>query len=480
MTDSDAPASPARRDLLRTAIAGAAALSACSWTASDTATPTVTDISQLDATPVRAIARPASTDAVRAALAMHPGAVSIGGAHCSMGGQTAAPGSMHLDMRAANRVLWVDPVAKRARVQAGTSWRDLQGRIDPFDLSVAVMQSYSNFSVGGSLSVNCHGRYVGKGPLVNTVRAVQLVTADGAVRELSRDHDRELFRAVAGGYGGLGVVTEVELDLADNTRIARGIAQVALADYPEFFRDTVLANPATVLHNADLAPPDFAQPVCVTWSTTSAPLTEPRRLVPRHADYARDQDAIWAITELPGGSRLRGSFASEMYAPMVTWRNHEASLDIASLEPRTRVFSTYLLQEYFIPARHFLAFASTLAAVLRRFDVNALNVSIRHSPADTESLMAWARDEVFSFVLYYKERNSVHADAEAGRWTRLLVDAALAAQGRYYLPYRLHATPEQFLRAYPEARAFARLKREVDPANRFRNRLWDRYLPHVA
>lgn len=40
--------------------------------------------------------------------------------------------------------------------------------------------------------------------------------------------------------------------------------------------------------------------------------------------------------------------------PAVVWRNFEASLDVAELEPRTRRISTYALQEYFIPRRHFL------------------------------------------------------------------------------------------------------------------------------
>jgi FAD/FMN-containing dehydrogenase len=61
-------------------------------------------------------------------------------------------------------------------------------------------------------------------------------------------------------------------------------------------------------------------------------------------------------------------------------------------------------------------------------------------------------------------------------WTRELVEAALANGGRYYLPYRLNATNEQFERAYPEARAFATLKARIDPGNRLRNLLWDKYL----
>lgn len=44
--------------------------------------------------------------------------------------------------------------------------------------------------------------------------------------------------------------------------------------------------------------------------------------------------------------------------------------------------------------------------------------------------------------------------------TRELIDAALEHEGRYYLPYRLHATPEQFHRAYPQAREFFDLKRK--------------------
>ncbi len=139
--------------------------------------------------------------------------------------------------------------------------------------------------------------------------------------------------------------------------------------------------------------------------------------------------------------------------------------------------STYLLQEYFIPVRSFAIFARRMAAILRRHEVNALNVSIRHSPADTVSLLKWAPQEVFSFVLYHKQRAWSGADRQAGTWTRQLVDTALALGGRYYLPYRLHATPEQFHRAYPEAAAFAALKRQVDPQRRFRNRLWDKYLP---
>jgi FAD/FMN-containing dehydrogenase len=135
-----------------------------------------------------------------------------------------------------------------------------------------------------------------------------------------------------------------------------------------------------------------------------------------------------------------------------------------------------LLQEYFVPVGAFAAFARQMRRILVASQANVLNVSIRHSPADARSLLRWAPTDVFSFVVYHKQRSWAGADAEAGRWTRRLVDAALAHGGRYYLPYRLHATPTQFRRAYPEHIALARIKDAIDPQNRFRNRLWDKYL----
>lgn len=423
---------------------------------------------------VAAERRPRSTQEVSAAVSEWPNAVSVGGGRFSMGGQIAYPESLHLDMRQMNGVLSLDPERRRVRVQAGISWRDLQDLLDPHDLSVSIMQSFSNFTVGGSVSVNCHGRYVGRGPIVNSVRSLQLVGADGSVLEL--EPSSEVFRGVFGGYGGLGVVTEVELDLEPNSRMQRVVEDVDLATYPARFLE-LAQDHRVVLHNADLRPPDFDAPRMISWLSTNRPVTVQGRLIPRDANYARNQVAIWAVSELPGGVRLRKNVEERLLnQEMVVWRNYEASLDTDSLEPTTRLFSTYLLQEYFVPVGNFLGFARSMAGILKRHDVNALNVSIRHSPADERSLMSWAPTAVFSFVLYYKQRTTGRARRHAEAWTRELIDAALKHGGRYYLPYRLHATPSQFARAYPEYAAFRRLKKRLDPHGKFRNMLWGKYL----
>eukprot|EP01041_Mallomonas_annulata_P032006 gene32006-54418_t len=90
--------------------------------------------------------------------------------------------------------------------------------------------------------------------------------------------------------------------------------------------------------------------------------------------------------------------------------------------------------------------------------------------------MAWAREEVFSWVLYFKQGTSAEAQEAVGLWTRALIDLALQHGGTYYLPYQRHATPAQFAAAYPQADQFRATKAVWDPAGRMRNMLWAQYL----
>jgi len=438
----------------------------------------VENVTRLYAVEVARIETPAGTDDIVRALRNWPGQVAVGGGRFSMGGQVAVRGGLHLDMRGMKRVIWLRASQHCVRVQAGITWRDLQDVLDPQELSVRTMQSFANFTVGGAVSVNAHGRYVGHGPVAHSVRALQLVLADGSIVEADRQQHSELFSAALGGYGAVGVITEVELDLDDNARLERRIESVPLAGYPAYFARRVLADRASVMHNADLLPPRFDAPVAITWHLTDKPLTRRQRLVPRGQSYRLQRNGLWALTEVPLAAHIREP-ATDLVArtrPEVAWRNHEASLDVASLEPYTRRLSTYALDEFFVPPRHFESFVREMGHILRQHRVAAVNVSIRHSPADTLALLPWAREEVFSFVLFYKQGVDATAQRAVGIWTRELIDAALRHEGRYYLPYQLHATREQFERAYPEVALLRRLKASVDPQGRFSNSLWQKYL----
>jgi hypothetical protein len=132
---------------------------------------TINDVTQLNPIVVAEVIEPTTVEQIVAAVKGHEGPISVGGGRYSMGGQTATHGALQIDMRKFNRVLAFDSVGRTITVQPGIRWRQIQERIDPSNLSVKIMQTYSNFTVGGSLSVNVHGRYIGLGPLVLSVRS---------------------------------------------------------------------------------------------------------------------------------------------------------------------------------------------------------------------------------------------------------------------------------------------------------------------
>ena len=104
--------------------------------------------------------------------------ISISGTRCSMGGQISLKDSVHLDLSQFNQIINFNRTNKLIAIQAGISWRKVIEFIDQYDLSVMVMQSYADFTVGGSLSVNVHGRYIGHGSICKTVTEMKIVLGE--------------------------------------------------------------------------------------------------------------------------------------------------------------------------------------------------------------------------------------------------------------------------------------------------------------
>lgn len=446
-------------------------------TVPQTADNIVNDVTQLNSIEVAKKVRPTTIDELRKLIAETTGPISIGGGHFSMGGTTASPASVHIDLRGLNRVLCFNPEEKWIRVQAGIRWCDIQRFIDPHDLSVKIMQTYANFTVGGSLSVNSHGRYMGLGPVILSVRSIKLILADGSIQHASPTENAELFYGAIGGYGGLGVIAEVELDLADNRRVKCVTQKLPTVEYLEFFKKTIRSDKQAIFHNGDLYPPHYSAVLAQTWIETERPITQTNRLQALRSSFTLERYFFWAITETPTGTWRREYLYDPLlfFRPKVHWRNYEAGYDCAELEPASRLVGTYVLQEYFVPIARFNDFVPKIAEILQRHQVSAVNISIRHALADPGSLLAWAREEVFAFVLYYKQGTQDHDKNRVGIWTRELTEAVLSVGGSYYLPYQPHATPEQFHRAFPRAKEFFALKGKLDPQYRFRNTLWDKY-----
>lgn len=437
----------------------------------------VNDITQLNPIVVSNIETPDTIEKLQTIIREADKPVSIGGGRFSMGGQTASANSIHIDMRKLNRILDYSAEKKTIKVEAGTRWCDIQSYIDKYDLSIKIMQTYANFTVGGALSVNCHGRYIGLGPVILSIKSLEIITATGELVHTSPTIKPELFFACVGCYNAIAVVAVVELELDQNLAVKRVHEKMKRSSYLNFFSEKVRDNADVVFHNGDLYPPQFNNIRGVSWIKTKSKPTVKTRLMPLAAAYPIERYFIGAFSKNSFGKWRREFIIDPIlyFFKKIHWRNYEAGYDVLELEPESRKDSTYVLQEYFVPVRRFDEFADLMSEIFIRRKVNVINVSIRHALPDSGSLLAWAREEVFAFVIWYKQGTSDTEKKEVAVWTREMIDAALSLNGAYYLPYQQHATAEQFHQAYPNAKKLFELKKQLDPTYKFRNIIWDTY-----
>jgi len=128
-----------------------------------------------------------------------------------------------------------------------------------------------------------------------------------------------------------------------------------------------------------------------------------------------------------------------------------------------------------VPRHRVVGFVDAMRAVLAKRKPNLLNVTVRGVNRDDDAFLRYADGDMVAFVMLFVQEKTAEGEAEMALLTQELVEAALAHEGRHYLPYRLHATPGQFERAYPQARAFFELKRRYDPDELFQNQFYIRY-----
>lgn len=107
----------------------------------------------------------------------------------------------------------VDAETHTARVEAGATWQPVLDAATPHGLA-PLLGSAPHVGVVGYVlggGIGWLGRRYGFG--CDSVRRIELVTADGELREASHAQHIDLFWALRGGGGNFGVVTALELDL---------------------------------------------------------------------------------------------------------------------------------------------------------------------------------------------------------------------------------------------------------------------------
>lgn len=152
-------------------------------------------------------------EALRTASASNAPVVARG-AGCSYGDAAFLPEALVLDFSRMRRILSWDPVTGTVDVEPGVTVRQLWRQSLPDGWWPPVVTGTMEPTVGGGLAMNVHGKNNwARGTLGDHCLELDLLTTDGEHRVVSRDAEPDVFHAVIGGFGQLGLITRARIQM---------------------------------------------------------------------------------------------------------------------------------------------------------------------------------------------------------------------------------------------------------------------------
>jgi FAD/FMN-containing dehydrogenase len=407
--------------------------------------------------------------------------ISIAGKQHSQGGHTYYKDAIVLDMTSYNKILDFDKENKTITVQSGATWDDIQRYVNPHGLAVKVMQSQNIFTVGGSMSVNVHGRDIRHGSLIDSIQSFRLLKADGEIVRVSRTENEKLFPLVIGGYGLFGVILDAEISLTDDELYVMNTKALDYQEYADYFKQAVRGNEKVRMHLARLstAPDSFLREMYVTnyelagdqgARTEYDELSEEKNvalmkfLLGLSRNYDWGKNVFW---------NAQKSYFVKKEDSYITRNNvMRSESEFLDYEHET---NTDILQEYFVPVDAFPDYVDSLRKTLTEEELNLFNITIRYVDHNEDAVLSYSRDEMFAFVLLINQGLSDDEIKKARNVIRKMIDVTLSFGGTYYLPYQPYPTQEQMKRAYPRTDEFFGLKRTYDEKEIFMNYFYEEY-----
>ncbi|RPJ95298.1 FAD-binding oxidoreductase [Rummeliibacillus sp. TYF005] len=406
--------------------------------------------------------------------------ISIAGLQHSQGGHTYYKDGIVIDMRTFNKVMEVNKQEKTVRVEAGASWEDVQKAVQPYGLALKVTQSQSIFTIGGSLSVNAHGRDIRFGPMADMVKEITLLTPKGDIKTIRKND--ALMGYVLGGYGLFGVILDVTLDLTDNELYTIHTNKMKTNEYESYFKD-VLNNPKVAMHYArvSVAPSSFLDEMYAIDYYKTGKYDQKTKL---------KEESLVHLTKYSLDMGRQGGFLEDLFwntqnlymkqieNSQIT-RNNVMRSESTFME-FTKPGKVEVLQEFFVPVGEYGEYMKELKQFLPANDADddfkIHNITIRYAAKDRTTSLNYAKEDMLGLVILIQhglqEENIQNAKKMIQKWT----DITLAHGGTYYLPYYPYQTKKQFKESYTNWKDFKDEKLKLDPNEVFINNFYQNYL----
>ena len=456
---------------------------------------TVNDASCLDRTRVAGVVAPRSERQVADLLAYARATgltISPAGVRHSMGGQAFRSGGIMLDLRDLNEIE-IHADRSTITVGAGATWHEIQKAIHP-RFAIKSMQSTDIFTVGGSISVDAHGMDHRAGAVMNSLRSIRIMLADGRIVTASPTEKPDLFRLAVGGYGLFGIILSADIEVVPNDVYTSGRELVSVNELPRTL-GRLIADPSVRLMYAHMSTaPDTLLDETLIYTYRKVPgeaspdlsdvgWVKSRRLIMNLAKRSPAFQRLKWWAEKNAERRFEGcavgrSAAIRSGEACFVSRNEPMHDSVLYLKDAQNG-DTNILQEYFLPRDQLLPFIEALRPIVRSERANLLNASVRVVGREG-NFLSYAPEPAYSVALYFNQRTDREGNARMERLTSDLINLAQAHGGRFFLPYQLYYTPQQLERSYPEIRDFFAEKRKWDPEGRFSNTWYERYAPALG
>ncbi|WP_198392082.1 D-arabinono-1,4-lactone oxidase [Brevibacterium yomogidense] len=367
-------------------------------------------------------------------------------------------------------IVAVDAAAKTVRFRAGTRLRDIPALLEPYGLSLPNQGDIDEQSLAGALSTGTHGTGLGFTGFAGLVTALQLVTADGRVRELDPTREPELFDHARLSVGALGVLTEIELQCVDAFDLVADEARIPFDEMVETLEDR-----ARTCDHVDYYWFPYADEALAKSNTrvppgAAGPYPDVRRrprLQRLLAEEMLDNAGLGLVNELSRAVPAATPRINRFATVLASNRRYRGPAHEVFVSPRRVRFRE---MEYAVP---FADGAEVLREVRAAIESSgravAFPLEVRTAGADDVPLStATGRDSVYIAVHQY------HAVEEAG-YFRSVERVLRAAAGRPHWG-KIHSLGAEDLSAlYPRFDDFVRVRDAVDPGRLFGSR----YLTHL-
>ena len=381
-----------------------------------------------------------------------------GGGHSALGHSTS-DGGLVIDLGRMNEVS-VDAARRLARTGGGAllGQLDIAGEEHGLVCPVGVVghTGVAGLTLGGGIG-RLQRRF---GLTIDSLRAVELVTADGRVVRATADEEPELFWGLRGAGANFGVATSLELELHPfSGTLHRGVHIHPASDIHELwliFRDWAAAAPDTIaaIFTVALAEPAADYPD----SVAGRPIVV---ISYNHSGAGEDIERDIAPL-LKGPKPAMATPTSERYVDVqrssdlsLAWGSRTFILGGNIADCSSSVLDAFVAHVEHVPGESSISITALGGAIGRVAD-DAMAYSGRTSPFDVAPDTSWSDPALDD------------ANAEWTRQAMAIVEPDLLP-GRY-INELSDAGPEVTLASYGEAKLerLRALKRAWDPTNVFR------------